>query len=158
MINYIDLTYEEYSAGKFGIFKAWHITTKLATSLMSEVSKSREGALHSFKAGDGVAIGKVIFYSTIRLLDVMGDIAALDYTDSPLVLTELVKFLSQNTVVESVDKLVVTSAELTTNVRQLTTDMAGAKKSISSVGNSSDELKMVLENVRKRLDKLEAKK
>ena len=100
---------------------------------MTEVSKPREGALHSFVAGDKVAIGKVIFYTTLRSLDVMGEIAALDYTDSPVVSTELVKFLSQNTAVESVDKLVITSAELTTNVRQLTTDMVGAKKSISNV-------------------------
>ena len=88
----------------------------------------------------------------------MSDIAALDYTDSPVVSTELVKFLSQNTAVESVDKLVVTSAQLTTNVRELTTDMVGAKKSISSVGNLSDELKKGMENVRKRLDRLETKK
>ena len=158
LINYIDLTFEEYSAGKFGIPKAWHITTKLATALMWEVSKPREGALHSFTAGDGVAIGKVIFYATLRSLDVMSDIAALDYTDSPVVSTELVKFLSQNTAVESVDKLVVTSAQLTTNVRELTTDMVGAKKSINSVGNLSDELKRGMENVRKRLEKLETKK
>ena len=62
---------------------------------MVEVNKPREGELHSFKAGDGVSIGKVIFYSTLRSLDVMRDIAAVDYTDSPVVSTELVKFLSQ---------------------------------------------------------------
>ena len=88
----------------------------------------------------------------------MSDIAALDYTDSPVVSTELVKFLSQNTAVESVDKLVVTSAQLTTNVRELTTEMVGAKKSINSVGNLSDELKKGMENVRRRLNKLESKK
>ena len=158
LINYVDITFEEYSSGKFGIAKAWHITTKLATALMLEVSKPREGALHSFRAGDGDAIGKVIFYASLRSLDVMGEISAMDYTDSPVVSTELVKFLSQNTAVESVDKLVVTAAELTTNVRLLTTDMAGTKKSINSVGNVSDELKKALENVRKRIDKLEAKK
>ena len=88
----------------------------------------------------------------------MSDIAALDYTDSPVVSTELVKFLSQNTAVESVDKLVVTSAQLTTNVRDLATEMVGAKKSINSVGNLSDELKKGMENVRRRLNKLESKK
>ena len=56
------------------------------------------------------------------------------------------------------DKLVVTTAELTTNVRQLTTDMVGTKRSTNSVGNISDEFKKALENVRKRVDKLDAKK
>ena len=45
LINYIDLTYEEYASGKFGTTKAWHVTTKLAMALITEVGKPREGAL-----------------------------------------------------------------------------------------------------------------
>ena len=63
LINYIDLTFEEYSARKFGVAKAWHITTKVATALMLELSKPREGALHLFKARDGEAIGNAMDYS-----------------------------------------------------------------------------------------------
>ena len=52
LINYIDTNYSEYSAEKFGGGKIWHITAKLAMPLIIEVGKSREGALHSFRAGD----------------------------------------------------------------------------------------------------------
>ena len=41
LINYIDVTYAEYSEGKFGTKKSWHITTKLALALILEVSKPR---------------------------------------------------------------------------------------------------------------------
>ena len=122
------------------------------------MSKPREGSLDSVKAGDGVVIGRVIFYSTLRSLDVMGDITAMVYRDSPVVSKELVRFLSLNKAVESVDKLEVTSAELTVNASQLTIDVSGTKVSINSVGNKSDELKKVVGSVRKRVEKLESKK
>ena len=122
LINYIDHTYEEYSAGKFGSTKAWHVTTKLAMALITEVGKPREGALNSFEAGDGVSMSKVIFFSVLRAIDVMSEISALDYRDSPIVSTELVKFLSLNTAVEAVDKLDSKTTELTTDIKQINKD------------------------------------
>ena len=45
LINYIDVTYKEYSAGKFVTAKTWRVTTKLAMTLITEVGKPREGVL-----------------------------------------------------------------------------------------------------------------
>ena len=67
LINYIDLTYEEYAAGKFGTAKSWHVTTKLASALIKEVNKPREGSLNSFEAGNAQSMSKVIFYSRLTL-------------------------------------------------------------------------------------------
>ena len=75
----------------------------------------------------------------------MAKIAALDYRDSPVVSTELVKFLSLNTNVESVDKLVSQSESMSDTVKQLSKDMTNTTKSVSSVGNKADELKKALE-------------
>ena len=61
LINYIDNTYEEYSTGKFGDAKSWHVTTKLAMALIVEVGKSREGDINSFEAGDEKSMANVIF-------------------------------------------------------------------------------------------------
>ena len=158
LINYIDHTYEEYSAGKFGTTKAWHVTTKLAMALITEVGKPREGALNSFEAGDGVSMSKVIFLSVLKSLDVMSEIASLDYRDSPVVSTELVKFLSLNTAVEAVDKLESKTSDIVTNMKQVSKDIAGAQKSIMSVGNKNDELKKTVTALQKRIEKLEAKK
>ena len=155
LINYIDLTYEEYSSGKFGTAKSWHVTTKLATALIKEVNKPREGALNSFEAGNAMSMSKVIFYSVLQSLDVMTDIAALDYRDSPVVSTELVKFLSLNTAIDSVDKLEEQSAEHSTNLKQLNKDNNTTKTALNSVGNKADELKKTIENIKKCIDKLE---
>ena len=158
LINYIDITYDEYAAGKFGTHKSWHVTTKLATAIILEVSKPREGSLNSFEAGDGVAMAKVIFYAALQSLDAMAQIASLDYRDSPVVSTELVKFLSLNTSVEAVDKLQRQSHDVDASIKELTKDVAGAKKSIGSVGNKADEMKKLIDALKKRVEKLEAKK
>ena len=131
------------------------MTTKLATALITEISKSREGALQSFEAGDSDAIAKVIFYAVLQSLDAMAVISALDYRDSPLVSSEHVKFLSLNTSVEAVDKLQTQSEELSSSVKQLTRDVSGATKTIGSVGNKADELKKLVEALKRRVEKLE---
>ena len=133
------------------------MTTKLAMALINEVGKPREGSLNSFEAGNGISMAKVIFYSVLQALDTMSDIAAVDYRDSPVVSTELVKFLSLNTSVEAVDKLEEQSTELSSNMSQLTKDMIATTKSVGSVGKKIDELKKVVEALRKRIEKLEKK-
>ena len=158
LINYVDITYEEYAAGKFGRSKAWHVTTKLATALIREVGKPREGALNSFEAGNAVSMSKVVFYAVLQSLDVMAAISEADYRDSPVVSTELVKFLSLNTAVDAVDTLELKSTEFDTSIKQLNKDMSGANKAVSSVGNKADELKKAVDIIRKRVEKLESKK
>ena len=105
LINYIDYTYDEYLSRKFGSSKAWHATTKLATALINEVSKPREGALNSFEAGDGISMSKVIFFSVLKSFDMMSEIAAVKYPGSLVISTELGKFMFLNTSVKAVDKL-----------------------------------------------------
>ena len=85
----------------------------------------------------------------------MGDIQAVDYRDSPVVSTELAKFLSLNTAVDAVDRLDETSEKLVEDVKQISTDLKLATKSVSSVGNKGDELKKAVDAIRKRVDKLE---
>ena len=157
LINYIDLTYEEYSSGKFGTAESWHVTTKLASALIKEVNKPREGSLNSFEAGNALSMSKVIFYSVLKSLDVMNDISGVDYRDSPVVSTELVKFLSLNTAIDSVDKLETQSTEHQVAIKQLLKDNNTTKTAVNSVGNRADELKKAYDNIKKRVDKLEQK-
>ena len=124
--------------------------------MITEIAKPREGALNSFETGDGVAMARVIFYSVLQSLDVMGEIAAMDYCDSPVVSTELVKFLSLNTSV-AVDKLEAKSNEMSGELKDLLRDFTGSKKSIVSVGNKTDEVKKIVESLKKRIEKLEKK-
>ena len=88
----------------------------------------------------------------------MSEISSLDYRDSPIVSTELVKFLLLNTSVESVEKLERQSESFTSSFKDLSKEVTMTTKSIHSTANKADELKKVLEALRKRVDKLENKK
>ncbi len=121
------------------------------------MNKPREGALNSLEAGNSLSISKVISYDVLQSLDAMTTIAAMDYRDSPVVSTELVKFLSLNTAIDSVDKLEEQSAEHATNLKQLNKDTNTARTAINRVGNKTDEIKKVVENIKKRVDKMEQK-
>ena len=58
-----------------------------------------------FEANDGAYMCNVIFFSVLKSLDIMSKIVSIDCRNSPVVSTELVKFLSLNTSVETVDTL-----------------------------------------------------
>ena len=100
-------------------------------------------------------MSKVVFYAVQKSLDAMSEIAELDYRDSPVVSTELVKFLSLNTSVEAVDRLESVTGELSDSVSDISKSFASQAKTIQSVGNKHDELKKTVEGMKKRLDKLE---
>ena len=87
----------------------------------------------------------------------MTEIAALDYCDSPVVSTELVKFLSLNTAIDTVDKLEEKSADYAINIKQLNKDSNTTKTAVNSVGNRTDDLKKVVDSINKRVEKLETK-
>ena len=140
-INYIDETYTQYSSGKFGIKKSWHITTKLSTALIKEIGIPRRGAMNSFEAGDAQQINQVIFYAVLRSLDKMTQVVGQNYKDAPSVSTELVKFLSMNTSVEAVDRLVEQSAEWKVSFGDMSRKVQGASTTSTTVGNKCDQLK-----------------
>ena len=141
LINYIDKTYAQYSSGKFGNKKAWHVSTKLATALIHDVGAPRRGVMNSFQAGAAQSINQIIFYSTLRSLDKMTLILAKDYRDAPAVSTELVKFLSMNTSMEAVYKLVEQMREVLTNSTTMTKAVSSVSKDSGSIGNNVDKLK-----------------
>ena len=157
-INYIDETYIQYASGKFGTKKSWHITTKLATALITDIALPRRGALNSFEAGEGQQINGAIFYAVLRSLDKMTQIVAQNYKDAPVVSTELVKFLSMNTSVEAVDKLIEQSATFKTSMEEMQRKLGTVVKDCGTVGNKVDSGKNELTAIKARILKLENKK
>ena len=157
-INYIDETYTQYASGKFGSKKSWHITTKLATALIREIGSPRRGAMNAFEAGDAQQINQVIFYAVLRSLDKMTLVVEQNYKDAPAVSTELVKFLSMNTSVEAVDRLVEQAAELKTSCADMARKVAAASNTSTTVGNKNNLLKEEVSDLKKRIVKLEQKR
>ena len=159
LINYLDVTYSEYSDGKFGAKKALHVTTKLAMALILEVSKPRESTFNELET-DSINTtfnARVVFYNTLKSLDVMAEISSVNFADHPAVSTELVKFLSLNTSVETVDILTAKSESMSTSLSTLQKDVAGAVKSATTVGNKQEALSAQIKELTKQLKKLSDK-
>ena len=64
-----------------------------------------------------------------------------NYKDAPALSTELVKFLSMNTSVEAVDRLVEQSSELKTSYGDMARNIQGASITSTTVRNKCDKLK-----------------
>ena len=158
LVNFISDTYREYTMSKFSSKKAWSITTRLASRIMNHVSVPRTGVQKTFKAGSPERIGESIFWSTLKTLDIMAEITTLGFRDSPIVASELVKFLALNTGFEVVESLIKSNTTLKTEVIELKKIVAGNTKTIGTAANKVDILKSTVEALNKRLSKLEAKK
>ena len=156
LINYIDVTYAKYSEGKFGGRKSWHITTKLATALIMEVSKPRESTFDQLQSySDSSSFNaQVVFYNTLQALDVMSEISSVNFADHPAVSTELVKFLSLNTAIDAVSQLVSKTGTMEAALGVVQKEVGGATRTITTVGNKHDILNSHVKELIKRVNKL----
>ena len=127
LIDYINDTYEEYPAGKFGTAKVWHVTSKLTMVSIVEIGKAREESLNPFKVGDDIFMWKV-FYAVLKPLDTMSEVLSLDCRDCPIESTELVDFLFFNTLIKAVKNLEAQVLNLTDSVKHMSKDVTYASK------------------------------
>ena len=67
LVRFIETTYRDYERAKFSTYKAWHVTTRLATKLIAKVYVPRHGIVEKLKIGDARSTGKnnFLFYSQI---------------------------------------------------------------------------------------------
>ena len=114
--------------------------------------------MNAFEAGDAQQINQVIFYAVLRSLDKMTLVVGQNYKDAPAVSTELVKFLSMNTSVEAVDRLVEQSADLKSSYADMARKVAAASNTSTTVGNNCNKLKEEVADLKKRIVKLEQKR
>ena len=99
----------------------------------------------------------VVFYNTLKSLDVMSEISAVNFTYHPAVSIELVKFLSLNTSVEAVDTLIQKAETMSTNVSSLQRGVAGAVKATTTVGNKQESMSAQLKELAKQVKKFSDK-
>ena len=156
LINYIDVTFAEYSESKFVAKKSWHITTKLATALIMEVSKPRESTFDQLQSdSDSSTFNyQVIFYNTLKSLDVMSKISSVNFADHPAVSTELVKFLSLNTAIDAGYQLVAKTGTMEAALSTVQKDVGSATRTITTIGNKHNSLNSQVKELTKRVNKL----
>lgn len=157
LINYIDEVYREYVQARFGPKKAWHIATRLAKALILQVAKPRDGVYKLFKNKNLSQISAEMFYATLRSLDEMAEIRRFNFKNTPVVSSELVKFLATNTDFESVKKLVEDHSDMSTKFKKLHDDHVAMAKTLSTYHNKVTELTNDYKQTKNELNNLQKK-
>ena len=104
-IKLLDDTYNEYARSKYGSKKAWHITTRLAKALIEKVALPRNFIHNAFRINNPAEVANAITYASLRSLVLMMEISTLNFKNSPIITSELTKFLDLNTNIESVERV-----------------------------------------------------
>jgi len=157
LIKFIDDTFREYSRARYGAKKAWHVTTKLAIALMEYISAPRTVVFNSFRVGNHLSVAKSVSYSFLKCLDLMVEIEKLDFRNSPIITSELAKFLALNSNYESVEQLQKEIVKLNEGMSKSLKDAASAVKSVGTIGNNFDKSQKEIGALSKRVKTLESK-
>ena len=125
--------------------------------LISKVYVPRHGILEELKAGDPREIGRSIFYSTLKSLDLMGSIRRVGFANDSVIASELVKFLALNTEFDTIKNLADENVKIRQECEDVKKDAKEATKSASTLSNKLDDLKRYVEGMNKRLKTAESK-
>ena len=150
LVTFIDNTYRDYERAKFSKRKAWHITTLLTKKLIEKIYKPRIGVSENFVAGQPREIGKIIFYATLKSLDVMNKIRETGLANDPSISNELVKYLAMNTEFDTIVKLKEENIQLKNELSEAKKELREVLKSVNTIGNKSDNLKNNLESLTRK--------
>ena len=157
LIQFVDQTYCDYERAKFDKTKAWHLTTRLATRLIKKIFIPRNGLLNQFEMGEPSAIGRVIFWATIRSLSVMANIRRVGMSNEPSVSAELVKFLATHTEFDTIQKLAKNFETIKSDVSSIQNEVKMVAKSDKTANNKAQEAKDQIKAAVSRIQKLEQK-
>ena len=83
---------------------------------------------------------------------------AKNYKDALAVLMELVKFMSMNTSVEAVDRLIEQGHEFKSTMAALIKSVTGVSKEITTCMNKLDRFSNEISELKKHMGKVESKK
>jgi hypothetical protein len=157
LVKFIDTFVKQLTTAKFSIKKAFHVTTRLAKRILTEMYEPRQGVLKSFKAGNMEKTAASIFWATIRSLDIGLGFKRTGFENLHIVSSELVKFLLVNTGYESITELETKVSVLEGQVSDLQKTSRNSEKSAVTASNKADELKKLSDSLVKRITKLETR-
>jgi hypothetical protein len=157
LIKFMDDFVKHLTTAKFSVKKAFHVTSRLAKRILTEMYEPRQGVLKTFKAGNLDQTAAAIFWATIWSLDIGLGFKRTGFKNLHIVSSELVKFLLVNTGYESITSLEGQVATLTGNNADLQKTARNSEKSAITASNKVDELKKLCDTLIKRVTKLESR-
>lgn len=87
----------------------------------------------------------------------MAEMTNLGFRGSPIMVSELVKFLALNTGFEVIEKLLKSNIPLKADVAEIRNTVTGNTKTITTATNRVDNYKTNIDNIKQRLAKLDEK-
>jgi len=158
LIKFVHDTYNEYSRSRYGHRKAWHITTRLAKSLIEKVATPRNSIHNSFTINKPSQVSKSITYASLRSLDLMMDIIRVNFKNSPIITAELSKFLALNTNYEALEQVQKKLSTMEADRASMKKEVKSAVSAANTAGNKWDStLKPQFEDFKKRIRSLESR-
>jgi hypothetical protein len=154
-MKFIDDYMKHLTQAKFGVKKAFHVTTRLAKGMWIALAEPRNGVMKMFKAGSLPQIGSTIFWANLRSLDRAMSIKRNGFKNDPIVSGELVKVLAVNTGIETIEVLETKVKDLQGELGQAKANAAASIKAATSASNKADKNKTRLEAFKKRFEKVE---
>jgi hypothetical protein len=157
LVKFMDDFVKHLTTAKFSVKKAFHVTSRLAKRILTEMYEPRQGILKTFKAGNLEQTSASIFWATIRSLDIGLGFKRTGFENLHIVSSELVKFLLVNTGYESISSLEAKVCMLEGSNSDLQKTARNSEKSAVTASNKAGELKKLCESLTKRVTKLEGR-
>jgi hypothetical protein len=157
LVTFNDEFVKHLTTAKFSVKKAFHVTSRLAKRILTEMYGPRQGILKSFNAGNIEQTSASIFWATIWSLDIGLSFKAIGLDNLHIVSSELVKFLLVNTGFESIRCLETKVSVLEAKTSELQKTVKNSEKSAVTASNKSDELKRTCEALMNELSSLSPK-
>ena len=140
LFAYMEDTYKEYIRASFSDQKAWHITTLLTKKIILHVNEDRIGLLSRVNTTNPAQTAKHVTWVIFQTLVNMSEARQMKFANLPIVASELVKFISHNSPMDTVQVLKESNATLVQDVKSIQKALAGLRSSIDTCNNKHDVL------------------
>ena len=157
LTRFMDETYESLIRSGFSKISGWALTTKLVHRIFIDLHGARTGILQSFKPGDIESTCHHVLWGVFKTHDVMAEFKRHKFRNHPSISSEYVKFLASNSGNDLIDKVVLRVSALETTSKTHTSEITKANSTASVAQNKASEVKKALDDVDKRVRKLEQK-
>ena len=125
--------------------------------MITKVYEPRIGINNRLSLGNTCEMGKVIFWASIKSLEIMTNIREVGFANEPSVSAELVKILATHTEFDTIQKLSSQQDIMKNQMSTLVQDLKSLDKSDKTANNKVAETKDQLKDLKARLLKLEKK-
>lgn len=163
--RFIEETYRDYYCTLRDDAEAWSITTRLARSLLHNISVPRTGVKAALKSKDKRQMKAITFFGMLRSLDRMTKISQSNFKNSQIISNELVKVLSKTSHVSairsletSVSDLLAENQKLQDKIKLLESKQVELGKLANSCNTKSTNASNDIAALTKRVVKVENKK